>query len=149
MGLFSKLKDAIFSKLSHRKSDEGKSSPNRPPAPESAQRDTAPAQQNPSPSQSSQPQPAHDRLTAAELATHLDNMEKANPEDLTWRKSIVDLMKLVGMDSSYASRKEMAIDLGYKPEDIDAKGSAEMNIWLHKEVLKKLSEDTDGDLSVA
>lgn len=76
-------------------------------------------------------------------------MERAHPEDLAWRKSIVDLMKLVDMDSSYNSRKELAIDLGYKKEDIESKGSAEMNVWLQKEVMKKLSEDTDGDLSVA
>lgn len=41
-------------------------------------------------------------------------------------------MKLVEMDSSFAERKEMALDLGYTQEDIDSKGSAEMNMWLHK-----------------
>ena len=48
-------------------------------------------------------------------------------------------MKLVGMDSSYGARKELALELGYSQADIDSKGSAEMNMWLHKEVMKQLA----------
>ena len=61
-----------------------------------------------------------------------------NPEKLDWRKSIVDLMKLVDMDSSLASRKELAKDLNYSGDTSD---SAKMNIWLHKEVIRKISEN--------
>lgn len=68
-------------------------------------------------------------------------MEAAHPEDLDWRRSIVDLMKLVGMDSSYGARKELALELGYSQSDIDSKGSAEMNMWLHKEVMKRFAEN--------
>ena len=68
-------------------------------------------------------------------------MEAEHPEDLDWKRSIVDLMKLVGMDSSYGARKELALELGYSQADIDAKGSAEMNMWLHKQVMKKLAEN--------
>ena len=68
----------------------------------------------------------------------LTAMAEKNPQKLNWRTSIVDLMKLVGMESSLAERKELATELGYT----GAKdGSAEMNIWLHKAVMKKLAEN--------
>ena len=60
---------------------------------------------------------------------------KGNP-DLNYRTSIVDLMKLLGMDSSLDNRKELATELGYIG---DKDGSAEMNIWLHKEVMRQLA----------
>jgi hypothetical protein len=61
-----------------------------------------------------------------------------NPEKLDWRKSIVDLMKLVGTDSSLAARKKLSAELHYSGDETD---SATMNIWLHKEVIKKLAEN--------
>ena len=62
--------------------------------------------------------------------------EKGNP-DLNWRSSIVDLMKLLDLDSSLANRKELATELGYT----GAKdGSAEMNIWLHPRVMDELEK---------
>ncbi len=69
--------------------------------------------------------------------------EKAanHAEDLDWKRSIVDLMKLCDMDSSYANRKELAIELGYPEADIDSKGSAEMNMWLHKQVIKAIANN--------
>jgi len=57
---------------------------------------------------------------------------------LNWKHSIVDLMKLVGMDSSFTARKQLAAELQYSGDPND---SASMNVWLHKEVLKKLSEN--------
>jgi hypothetical protein len=61
---------------------------------------------------------------------------KGNP-DLNWRSSIVDLMKLLDLDSSLTNRKELATELGYS----GAKdGSAEMNIWLHKAVMRELEK---------
>jgi hypothetical protein len=59
-----------------------------------------------------------------------------NKEKLDWKKSIVDLMKLLGLDSSLAARKELATELGYKGDMGD---SASMNIWLHKQVMQKLA----------
>ncbi len=59
-------------------------------------------------------------------------------QPLNWRTSIVDLMKLVGMQSSLAERKELAHELGYTGDMAD---SATMNIWLHKQVMKKLAEN--------
>jgi Domain of unknown function (DUF3597) len=68
----------------------------------------------------------------------LNDLAKKNPEKLDWKRSIVDLMKLVGMDSSFAARKQLAEELHYTGDPND---SASMNIWLHKEVLRKLAEN--------
>ena len=66
---------------------------------------------------------------AVDVTAILDDLASKNPEKLDWRNSIVDLMKLVGMDSGLASRKELAKDLNYTGDTSD---SASMNIWLHK-----------------
>jgi hypothetical protein len=58
-------------------------------------------------------------------------------EDYNWKQSIVDLMKLLNLDSSLSARKQLAQELGYKGE---LNGSAEMNVWLHKQVMTKLAE---------
>jgi uncharacterized protein with von Willebrand factor type A (vWA) domain len=58
-------------------------------------------------------------------------------EDFDWRKSIVDLMKLLKLDSSLSARKQLAQELGYSGA-LD--GSAEMNLWLHRQVMTKLAE---------
>ena len=68
----------------------------------------------------------------------LEGLAARNPQKLNWRTSIVDLMKLVGMDSTLAERKELAQELGYTGNMND---SASMNIWLHKQVLRKLAEN--------
>ena len=71
-----------------------------------------------------------------DIAAILDGMAAKNPEKLDWKHSIVDLMKLVGMDSSLAERKELAKDLNYTG---DMNDSATMNMWLHKEVMRRLA----------
>jgi hypothetical protein len=68
----------------------------------------------------------------------LDDLAAKNSEKLDWRRSIVDLMKLVDMDSSLSARKELAKELNYSGDTSD---SAKMNIWLHKEVIRKISEN--------
>ena len=68
----------------------------------------------------------------------LNGLAAKNSEKLDWQHSIVDLMKLVGMDSSLGARKELAKDLHYTG---DMNDSASMNMWLHKEVIRKLSEN--------
>lgn len=75
--------------------------------------------------------------TSVDVAKILDGLEKQSGEHLNWRQSIVDLMKLLGLDSSLAHRQELAGELQYKGNTSD---SAAMNIWLHKEVMIKLSE---------
>ena len=73
-----------------------------------------------------------------DISAVLNDLAAKNPEKLDWKRSIVDLMKLVGMDSGLSARKELAKELGYPGDTGD---SAAMNIWLHKAVLKKLSEN--------
>jgi len=68
----------------------------------------------------------------------LSDMAKKNPEKLNWRTSIVDLMKLVGMDSSLTARKELAQELNFTGNTTD---SASMNMWLHKQVMRKIAEN--------
>ena len=63
--------------------------------------------------------------------------DKGNP-DLNWQSSIVDLMKLLGIDSSLSNREQLATELGYSGEK---NGSAEMNIWLHKATMQQLADN--------
>lgn len=63
-----------------------------------------------------------------------------NPQKLNWRTSIVDLMKLLGMDSSLANRKELAKELGC-PENLIGGDYSQMNVWLIKAVMQKLAEN--------
>ena len=80
------------------------------------------------------PQPA----AAVDVNAVLSELAAKSSEKLDWRTSIVDLLKLVGMDSSLAARKELAAELQYPGDQSD---SAKMNVWLHKRVLIKLSEN--------
>ena len=68
----------------------------------------------------------------------LEQLAANNPQKLNWRTSIVDLMKLVGLESSLAERKELADELGYTGDKSD---SASMNIWLHKQVIQKIKDN--------
>ena len=75
-------------------------------------------------------------LAEVDVAAVLDEMNAHSDENLDWQKSIVDLLKLVGMDSSLKARQELAKDLHYSGDMHD---SASMNIWLHKEVLTRFA----------
>jgi len=77
-------------------------------------------------------------MRAVDVAAILDKMASESKQKLDWKHSIVDLMKLVGMDSSLEARRELAADLKYSG---DTKDTATMNMWLHKEVMKKLAEN--------
>jgi hypothetical protein len=81
--------------------------------------------------------PAAGGATVVDVEAVLTKMEDDGDEDLNWRQSIVDLMKLLKLDSSLTARKQLAQELGYKGE---LNGSAEMNIWLHQQVMTKLAE---------
>ncbi|KOX43065.1 hypothetical protein ADL19_28640 [Streptomyces purpurogeneiscleroticus] len=73
-----------------------------------------------------------------DVAAVLSGLAEKNPQKLDWRHSIVDLMKLLGLDSGLASRKQLADELHYTGDKDD---SASMNIWLHKQVMQKLAEN--------
>jgi hypothetical protein len=68
----------------------------------------------------------------------LSKLAAQNKEELDWRTSIVDLMKLLNLDSSLAARKQLARELHYAG---DMNDSASMNIWLHRQVMQKLAEN--------
>lgn len=121
MGIFSAIKDAIFG---HAKA----ATPPPPPPPPAPGAVAAPAPPPPPPAP----------MSDVDIAAALEAMKAEKGVDLNWRTSIVDLMKLVGMDSSLHEREELAKELGYTGE---LNGSAEMNIWLHKAVMKKLAEN--------
>jgi 3-oxoacyl-ACP reductase-like protein len=82
--------------------------------------------------------PAAAPTQAVDVTAILDDLAAKNPEKLEWRKSIVDLMKLVGIDSSLSARKQLAVELHYSG---DEKDSATMNVWLHKQVIMKIAEN--------
>lgn len=120
MGIFSSIKDAIFGKAQARE------------APQSAPSPTA----SPGFGRSTQPTGfgrAAESVDEVDVERKLDDMDGA--DKLNWRTSIVDLMKLVGLDASFENRKELATELG----DTDYSGKAEENIWLHRQVMNKLA----------
>jgi len=96
-------------------------------------------QRTPPPSASPAPTPAPSRPPAApvDIAAQLEQLAAANPQKLNWRTSIVDLLKLLDMDSSLAARKALATELGCPADQMG--DSAKMNIWLHKTVLARVA----------
>ena len=126
MSIFGKIKDAIFGR---------KAAPAPAPA---APKPAAPAQAKPAPAPApATPPPVAAAPVDVEAVLSGIAQEKGNPQ-LNWRTSIVDLMKLLDLESSLANRKELATELGYS----GAKdGSAEMNIWLHKAVMRELEKN--------
>lgn len=139
MGLFNTLMSKIFS---HAASAPVAASTTAAPAPASAPATAgSPTAAMPSPTAAGQPSTSTAPATAApaqqvDLAAVLDKLASKNSEKLDWKHSIVDLMKLVGMDSSLSARKELAQDLHYTGDTSD---SATMNIWLHTAVMKELA----------
>ncbi|MBB4233506.1 DUF3597 domain-containing protein [Rhizobium esperanzae] len=134
MGIFDKIKHAIF----------GEAKAAEPVAASTPK--TAPAQAPVSPSATPSPAPAASPAQSKPAATAasvdivpiLDAAVKKSGQKLDWRHSIVDLMKAVGMDASLSERKELAAELGYNGDSGD---SAKMNMWLHKALMKRLSEN--------
>jgi 3-oxoacyl-ACP reductase-like protein len=96
----------------------------------SAQASTSPANTGAAPSATPQ--------QAVDVAAVLTGLASKSSQQLNWRTSIVDLMKLLDLDSSLNARKELATELHYSGDTND---SASMNIWLHKQVMQKLAEN--------
>lgn len=76
-------------------------------------------------------------ISEVDVMSRLEAKAAASKEKLNWKTSIVDLLKLLDLDSNLAARKELADELG-APQSL-ADGSAEMNLWLHKEVLRRIA----------
>jgi len=81
--------------------------------------------------------PAPNPIAMVDVVAQMEQRAAANPQKLNWRTSIVDLLKLLDLDSSLAARKELATELGC-PADLMG-DSAQMNIWLHKNVLAHIA----------
>ena len=114
MSIFGKIKDAIFGKAEAAPAPVVEAAPAAAPA--------APAGPTP--------------ISEVNVEKILDRALEIKGGDLNWRTSIVDLMKLLDLDSSIGERKELAAELGYTGDTND---SATMNIWLHKQVMAKLA----------
>ncbi|MFN3510042.1 MAG: DUF3597 domain-containing protein [Tsuneonella troitsensis] len=119
MSIFGKIKDAIFGKAH--------AEPAPPPTIDTTQVPGTPAP-TPVPSTTA-------AVTEIDVTNSLDSMPGA--DRLNWRTSIVDLMKLIGVDSDYDSRKALAQELGRT----DYSGTAEDNVWLHRKVMGELSRN--------
>ncbi len=114
MSIFGSIKEKIF----------GKSAPT---AASKASSETA--------KKEAQATPAN--MPVVDVGALLDGLAAKAPEKLNWKVSIVDLMKLLEIDSSLSARKQLAKELNY---DGDTRDTAVMNTWLHKQLMKKLAE---------
>nr|WP_029623822.1 DUF3597 domain-containing protein [Sphingomonas sp. PAMC 26617] len=125
MSIFSRIKDAIWG---HKAApvEAAPSSPNMP------QMNTPSDPGTPAPAAAA-PAPA----APVDVEAVLTQKAAAKGQDLNWRTSIVDLMKVLDLDSSHANRLELAKELGFTGDTND---SASMNIWLHKQVMAKLAQ---------
>jgi hypothetical protein len=83
--------------------------------------------------------PAVTPMSEVDVVSKLDGLAAANPQKLNWKTSIVDLLKLLDLDSSLDARKNLAFELGCPPALMN--DSAQMNMWLHKTVMQKLAEN--------
>jgi hypothetical protein len=108
--------------------------PPPPPPPMQTQPAPAPATVAPAPPP---PPPKPEPMDMVDVVSMLEGWAAQTPQKLNWRTSIVDLMKLLGMESSLTERKELATELGCPAEYMH--DSAKMNVWLHKEVLRQIA----------
>jgi 3-oxoacyl-ACP reductase-like protein len=120
MSLFDTIKNAIFAHSAPAASTPPQGGPAQPSAQPSA---AAPVQQVQQP--------------VVDVEAILNGLAAKNPQKLNWQTSIVDLMKLLGLDSSLQNRQALAKELGYSGDTAD---SATMNTWLHAQVMRKLAE---------
>ena len=126
MGIFDKLKESIFG--------HHNAAPAAPAGPPSAGivaggSSTAPAPAAPAPAAT---------MPVVDVEAMLEAKAAKLGHKVNWRESIVDLMSLVGIDNSLAERRALARELGYTG---DLNDTAPMNIWLHKQVMRKLAEN--------
>lgn len=91
------------------------------------------------PAETSSSVPAVQPISQVDVVAQLEDLAAKHGEKLNWKVSIVDLLKLLGLDSSFAARKELATELNCPAEKMN--DSAQMNMWLHKTVLQKLADN--------
>ncbi len=132
MGMFNN----ILKKLGIDKSEDEPAPP--PAAPKSSTADAKAAERAERAARLARYRPKKE-MSEVDVVSKLEKMAEENPEDLNWKTSIVDLLKLLGLDSSYEARVELAEELGCPLEYMD--DSAQMNTWLHKTVLELIAEN--------
>jgi len=137
MSIFGKIKDLIFGGAAHAEPAPvpAPGTAASAPTPTAASGAPAPAAKAAAPAAKAAP------MAQVDVAASLDRIADERDEDLgdlDWRKSIVDLMKILDIYSSLKARKQLADELGYTGDKND---SAKMNIWLHKQVMTKLAEN--------
>jgi len=128
MGIFDKMKAAIFG---HR------DAPATPAGPASAGIVSGSSSTAPTPAPAPSPAPAA-TMPVVDVEAMLEAKAKTYSHPVNWRTSIVDLMAMLGIDNSLAERRALARELGYTG---DLNDTAPMNIWLHKQVMRKLAEN--------
>jgi hypothetical protein len=128
MSVFGDIVSAIF----HRSAAAG------PAATAGSSSQSKPASTSGSAPSSAQPAPSAGQRASVDVAAVMNNLAAHSKEKLDWQKSIVDLMKLLNLDSSLTARKHLAQELHYSG---DMNDSASMNVWLHKQVMIKLAEN--------
>ena len=130
MGMFSDLMGKIFHHAANAERPYD-AAPPPPAAPRPAAQTTA--------ASSATPTTSATPVSQVDVAAIMDKLAADHKgEKLDWKHSIVDMMKLLGMDSSLSARKDLASDLHYSG---DMNDSASMNMWLHKEVMRKIAEN--------
>lgn len=139
MGIFSSIKNAIFGEAKaapvSAATDEAAASA---PATGGAATQAAAESAKATPTATATATAGAAAASSVDVAAILDQAVKASGQKLDWKHSIVDLMKALKLDSSLGARKELAAELGYTGDTSD---SATMNVWLHKQVIRKLSEN--------
>ena len=129
---------SVFGSILEKLGLKKKAAPPPAPTPPPVQRTPAPAPAAAAPTPPPPP-PKPAPMAEVDVVAKLEALAAANPQKLNWRTSIVDLMKLLGMESSLSERKELATELGCPVEYMN--DSAKMNVWLHKEVLRQIAQN--------
>ncbi len=155
MGIFDRIRNAIF-RRGGQQNAQATAQPAGPPGGQSGGQGpgainrgsaaatgttagVAQARPTPAGTQAQKPAaPVQPAVQAVDVEDVLEKLAAENGQKLNWRTSIVDLMKLLELDSSLENRKELARELGYTGSNSD---SATMNVWLHKQVMRKLAEN--------
>jgi|SRR4051794_20056786 hypothetical protein len=131
MSVFESIKDKIFG---HPSAASPSGNPSPRPMPRPAEAPTAP----PAAAPAAAPPAATTPATSVDVAKVLSGVAAHSSQKLDWQNSVVDLMKLLGIDSSMVNRRALATELGYTG---DLNDSATMNTWLQKAVMRKLAEN--------
>ena len=140
MGILSNIFHKIFPSSHPAAQNSSQAAPGaQQRAPQPTQQPAQPPAQQPAQQPQAAPAasaPAAAPMQQVDVEAVLNNMQQQSGQQLNWRTSIVDLLKLLGLDSSLQSRKELAAELNYSGDTSD---SASMNIWLHRQVMNKLA----------